>query len=174
MDMILESVEIYDRLMQNKYRIDIENGDSLFLVFRSSNYHHLAGFQHLTDQPYISKLEPGRFYRALKSKQIPEHDLVKSTYFETVRSRLQEFSRLEKILTPGDKKLIIDFDATKTGTKIRADYSLFERTPAPSSAYHHLFIGYNGKLAYPVTYVVEHGKTYISEQNILDCSISLV
>ena len=46
---LTKTIQVYETLSKNKYQIIIEDGTVINLRFKKENYHHLAGFQHLTD-----------------------------------------------------------------------------------------------------------------------------
>ena len=54
MDILQETVAVYERLRKKRYRIIVDTGEDFTFTFQPANYHHLAGFQHLTDFRNIS------------------------------------------------------------------------------------------------------------------------
>ena len=55
MEEIQKTLGVFESLRKWQYNIKIENGMEIVLRFGREHYHHLAGFQHLTDLPDISK-----------------------------------------------------------------------------------------------------------------------
>ncbi|MBQ8880742.1 MAG: hypothetical protein IJ030_01015 [Oscillospiraceae bacterium] len=49
MEEIQKSIRVFENLRKYLYRITIENGMEIVLRFEPERYHHLAGFQHITD-----------------------------------------------------------------------------------------------------------------------------
>lgn len=177
------SISVYERLRAKQYRITIsELGKSFLLCFKPKHYHHLIGFQHLTDLPDIASCPKGtsHFYRLLKNKTYREDAIRESTHFSDIHERITSFSRVERLLTASKAKIIIDFDPTKADSQINARFLLFEREgksfAGEAITYYNLFIGYNDRqdYYYPATYIVEHSRKYQSEQNYLECAIEEV
>ena len=55
MEEIRSTIDTFDRLRKYQYKITIENGMEIILRLERERYHHLAGFQHLTDLPDIAR-----------------------------------------------------------------------------------------------------------------------
>ena len=51
MEEIKNTIDVFERLRKYQYKITVENGMVIQLRFERERYHHLAGFQHLTDLP---------------------------------------------------------------------------------------------------------------------------
>ncbi|MBQ8880743.1 MAG: hypothetical protein IJ030_01020 [Oscillospiraceae bacterium] len=89
--------------------------------------------------------------------------------------RIAFFDKLEEIMTPGEGRIIVEFDKSKTDTVIKAKFHLFRREGNPfagEAVYFTLFIDTEyGDTYYPVTYVVEHSNIYVREQTFYDCTI---
>ena len=65
---------VFERLRKPACCINVENGVEILLRFSREHYHHLAGFQHLTDLPDIASPANGRqkFYNDIRKGNIPE------------------------------------------------------------------------------------------------------
>ena len=72
MDQLTKTIQTYEALSKNKYQILIEDGTVINLRFKKENYHHLAGFQHLTDFRDISNPRQGKkqFYQDIREQRI--------------------------------------------------------------------------------------------------------
>ena len=71
MQEIQNSIEVFDRLRKYSYKITIENGMEILLRFSREHYHHLAGFQHLTDMETISNpASKQKFFGDMKKERI--------------------------------------------------------------------------------------------------------
>lgn len=176
MGILDQTVEIYERLRRKRFRISIENGTVFLLRFLPEQYHHLAGFQHLRDLTNISHpaTGAGRFYRDVKKGRISEDEILRSAQFGEIAERLQSFSYIEQILCAGQTKIIVSFDPQKAHSQIKADYMLYHRDGGFDAAvYCGLFLRTMGEKMLPVTYVVEHGRRYVANQIMLDCSIEI-
>ena len=54
MEEIKNTIDVFERLRKYQYKITVENGMEILLRFERERYHHLAGFQHLTDLPDVA------------------------------------------------------------------------------------------------------------------------
>ena len=176
MNEIEKSIEIFERLRKFTYQITIENGMEIVLRFSREHYHHLAGFQHLTDLKTICKpISKQKFYGDIKKGKITLEWIEKSCQYHFIQQRIASFDVLEQILSSGSGKIIVEFDKNKTGSVIDAKFHLFHRSGNPfigEAVYYTLFINCerNG-VYYPVTYLVEHSNLYVREQTMYDCTI---
>lgn len=181
MGQIEKTIEVYERLRKNIYRISIEDGTVIDLKFFRENYHHLAGYQHLGDFPDISAPLQGtdQFYREIKNKTIKESQLRQSTKFESIAKRIEFFGKLEEILMAGESKIIVEFDDTKVDSIIKAIYFLYKREGTPYSDDYIIFIlfigyDYDKHKYFPTTYIVEDSPKYLSGQDTYYCTIEVI
>ncbi len=182
MGRIDDTIAVYERLCKKKFKISVENGIVFYLVFERSRYHHLVGYQHLTDIVDISApiYSKARFYRRLKNRKITEEDITKSAHFDYIAERIQFFAYIEEIVGASDCKIIVEFDSAKAQSDIEAKFFLYKRCGNPLNkepvTYYALFIGYDdsNNTYYPATYIVEHSKKYVDNQIMLNCTIEVV
>lgn len=172
-----QSVEIYERLRRKTFRITIENEMVFLLRFLPEYYHHLAGFQHLSD--FSDLFRPGNgasgFYQNVKKGRIPEEKLYRSVHFHEMEARLQYFAKIEEILCSGQTKIIVSYDPNKAFSKIQADFLLYRREGYFATAtYYGLFLRSVGEKLLPITYVVEPSRRYVANQLMLDCEIEIL
>lgn len=179
MGKILESVEIFDQLRKQEYQITIENGIVFSLRFRREQYHHLAGFQHLTDLPDIANPKNGshKFYRDIMTGKIKEQKIESSVNYDQIAERIAAFRKLGEILESGEGKIIVAFDPTIPGSLIEAKFLLFQREGNPfqgDATYYSLFLdsAEQGMPFFPVTFLVEHSGMYVREQKTYFCNIT--
>ena len=182
MESIEETIQIYELLRKNVYRITIEDGTVFEFKFLPENYHHLAGYQHLTDQdirisdPISARL----FYSQIKNKVIKEDTIKQSPLYCEIAERIDFFGYIPEILAVEDGQVIVEFDESLLGTKIKAVYYLYKREGSMlgggAVTYYSLFLGYDEvkKRFFPTTYIVEHSTAYIDKQNILNCKIEIL
>lgn len=177
MSILKDVVDVYERLRKYQFTIKIENGTILSLNFLPEHFHHLCGFQHLTDLSNIYM--PGNkrlFYSKVKNGTIDDRHIIKSTKYHSIKDRLQFFQNIEYILCSGETKIIVEFDRSKSGSIINARYYLYKREGSAlqgNVTYYALFLGYDNhshKL-YPATYIVEHSPLYMRNQQTLNCEI---
>jgi len=180
MGQIETSLQVYDRLKRNRYRINIENLGVYTLDFANMYYHHLVGFHYLTDALKFSRPIGGtaRFYSDLKRGKLRSDVAEKSSFYPIIQERVETFTTLEEILQPGDAKVIVDFDPSLCQSKIKAEFYLYKREGScltgGNITFYNLFLGIDkpGKL-YPCTYLVEHSNRYMLQQTILNCRIEI-
>ena len=176
MDEIQKSIGVFEELRKYRYKISIENGMEIELRFGREHYHHLVGFQHLTDMPDIADpVSRHKFYNDLRYGRLSTARIKKSIRYGDIQERIIFFDKIEDILSPGAGKIIVEFDKNKTGSVIEAKFHLFRREGNPfegDAIFFTLFIDADTKVTYhPVTYVVEHSNLYVRGQNMYDCSI---
>ena len=180
MGYIEKSLEVFEQLRSQQYRISIETGETFTLNFKKAHYHHLIGFQHLTDKPYLSyELKNKRsFYNALQQGNVKISDITSSKKYQHISERVEFFSKILEILSEGDCQIIIQYDPSKADSDIVARFLLYQRDGIPYKEdfkCYSLFIGYDSKIKsyYPATFLVEHSNKYTSGQKMYNCSISV-
>lgn len=178
MGKILDSVLLFEKLRKFEYHISIENGVSFSFRFKREHYHHLAGFQYLTDLPDIARPRNGshKFYSDLVRGKIKESRIVASVKYEHIAERVAAFSMLEKILETGEGRIIVEFDPDLSNSVIEAKFLLFKRKGNPfqgNATYYSLFLdNTKGKPFFPVSFLVEHSGLYVRNQKTLFCTIT--
>ena len=175
MDILQETVAVYERLRKKRYRIIVDTGEDFTFTFQPANYHHLAGFQHLTDfQNISSPKSKDRFYGSVKRQQLQTEYIQRSSSYHEIEERLHTFGCLEDILAEGEEKIIVEYDRSKLSSEIEAKYYLYKRVGSVFEGnvkYHILFIGSMNERFFPATYIVEHSNIYMRDQNLHDCRI---
>jgi hypothetical protein len=128
MGQIKKTIEVFERLRKPACRINVENGVEILLRFSREHYHHLAGFQHLTDLPDIASPANGRqkFYNDIRKGNIPEERICSSVKYPQIADRINYFETLEEILCPGEGRIIVEFDKSSPGSLINAKFYLFK------------------------------------------------
>ena len=179
MGKILQSVELFDQLRKYEYRIEIENGVEVSLRFKREHYHHLAGFQHLTDLSDVANPRTGthKFYRDLKSGKIKEQKIEASVKYPQITERIEAFAKLNDILEAGEGKIIVEFDPTIPDSLIEAKFLLFRREGNPfkgDATYFSLFLDNvePSQSYFPVSFLVEHSGMYVRDQKTYYCKIT--
>lgn len=180
MDYIQHTISAFERLRKGKYRITIEDGTVIELRFKSENYHHLAGFQHLTDFPDLSDPRQGkkRFYLDVRDGKIAWERIRKSEKYPVIAQRISNFPEIEQIMSTGVQKIIVRFDNAILKTKIEAIYFLYRKKGTPYASDYMvcmLFLGQDRRTGeyFPTTFVAEPSNRYLSGQELLNCTIEL-
>ena len=182
MGQIERTIEVYERLRKNRYKITIENGMEIIMSFSPEHYHHLVGYHYLTDvksvsDPYLSK---HRFYRSMKNGAVSVEQILNSVHYMQISERIDYFHYLEEIVNEGEGRIIVDFDKQKADSTIDAKFFLFKRDgevlTGESVTYYSLFIGYDKKkeVYFPATYIIEHSIKYVSNQRMWNCKIEWI
>lgn len=178
MDQLERTIAAYERLRRGKYRITIENGVVVELRFKQENYHHLAGFQHLTDFPDLACPKQGkkRFYLDARDGKIRWERVCRSAKYPVVAQRIEHFPVIEQIMSEGSQKIIVCFDNSILRTKIEAIYFLYNRSGTPYTSDYMvcmLFLGQDPRTGeyFPTTFVAEPSNRYLTGQDLLDCTI---
>ena len=183
MDQIQKAIETYEKLRKCKYHMTIEDGTEFDLMFGKQNFHHLIGLQHLTDKPRIADpMEPQKkFYNILAGDASLRDEVTSSHKYYQIEERIEKFNKLVDILQSGEAKIIVAFDPDKTPTQtIEAEFMLFDREHNLTDknaevVYYHLFMDYDTPNKYcPITYIVEHSKMYMNDQDLLNCTITQI
>ncbi len=184
---VQNAVQEYKELIKNEYEIKIcdkdypEKNSVFVLAPKPEHFHHLAGFQHLTDLQGIwnPRESKSRFYRRLERGDVDEAYIMSSVFYYKIAERIRNFSYLKEILAPGKGKIIVDFNRSLADSDIEARYFLFKREGNPMYGdviYYNLFIGYDEEKTgyYSATYIVEKSTLYIRNQMPLNCEIKVV
>lgn len=178
MGKILDSISLFEELRKFEYNIAIENGVTFSFRFKREHYHHLAGFQYLTDLPDIAKPRLAhKFYSDLMHGKIKESRIESSTKYPHIAERVEAFAMLEEILETGEGRIIVEFNPDIAGSVIEAKFLLFKRKGTPfqgNATYYSLFLDNNGKdeIFFPVSFLVEHSGLYVREQETFFCTIT--
>lgn len=180
MDQLAKTIQTYEALSKNKYQILIEDGTVINLRFKKENYHHLAGFQHLTDFRDISNPRQGKkqFYQDIREQRIKWDKIRRSAKFDLIEKRLVHFDRIAEIMVPGQQKIIVCFNDSLLKTKIEAVYFLYKKEGTPYTGDYQIFMLFLGfdetsGVYFPTTYVVEDSNRYLSGQDFLLCDIRI-
>lgn len=178
MDQLQQTIAVFERLRLGKYRITIENGSVVELRFKQENYHHLAGFQHLTDFPDLANPRQGkkRFYLDVRSGRLRWDRVKRSAKYPLIAQRIDQFSVMEQIMKESRQKIIVLFDNSILQTKIEAIYFLYQKKGTPYTDDYMvcmLFLGQDPRTGeyFPTTFVAEPSNRYLSGQTLLECTI---
>jgi len=123
-DILFQAFKAYEQLNRRAFVVTLSTGYEFILSFKSENFKHLVGIQHLKDiEP--SRFSAGQIYRLVRSRVITEATLRKSSFFEDSSMRILDFQRLPEIFR--ENALVIPaFDRAKAGTKLRGDILIYE------------------------------------------------
>ena len=174
MDILKSAAIAYEKLTGKEFCITFSNGKMVRIVFKPSNFSHLAGLHKLTDLYQISS---GRFgavalFKLAKAGKLTVEDLNCSYYFDSsARERLESLCRISELLVMSGKA-ISGFDRNKCRVRVsfRADtlffkddgyefFITFGAAPDKDGIYH-----------YPETVFYRFDRAYIIGQNVVSIS----
>ena len=123
-DILFQAFKAYELLNRRAFVVTLSTGYAFILSFKSENFKHLVGIQHLKDiEP--SRFSAGQIYRLVRSHVLTEATLRKSSFFEDSSMRILDFQRLPEIFR--ENALVIPaFNSARTGAKIRGDILIYE------------------------------------------------
>lgn len=167
MDLLYECANKYDNYVGCDYTFFLDCGINFTVAFKKSHFYHLMGLHKLTDIAQLQKSQhnsANSVYRNIMNGYIKFDDIVKSSHYSEIASRLQFFTDVDSVI---NSKVIIDFDYTKVQrTSILANYILF-KDYGEMKAHYCFAYDRNGKdLYYPETFFVHNSDYYIKNQDV--------
>lgn len=170
---ILECLRIYDTLLNKIFILHIEDGLRIELTFTKNNFKHLLGLHKLSDVKLL-KRKGQVIYNLISDNTITNELISKSIYYDKIEERFLYFYLIPELL---QSKIIIEFNSSicpfrKYSTKLNTDYILYKNMLESNTVAHLTLSQYgsyeNTVKCYPETFFVDHSKTYISGQKLLD------
>ncbi len=171
MDLLYNAALEYKSLLNKEHIIMFSNGKSIRIIFKPSNFLHLAGLHKLTDMDYLTKFSAKRVYKMVLSKKVTMDNIKNSLFFDShARDRIESLSRIRELLVVGGK-VVYGFDRIRC--RIRASfksdiiffkddgYNFFITLCMAADKY--------GSYYYPETIFYHYDNAYLFQQNI--CSI---
>ena len=160
-----ECAEVYQTLLNKRYRLTLENDAVLEFQFQRENFFHLLGLHKLTDIRILRNQSASKTFKDVLSGKISENVLVNSTHFHLVQDRFRYFYLLPALLSG---KIVVDFDCRLIlgGTSLQhTRYILYSRV---GGGVLHLTIGEALIGFYPETFFFDTSNKYLSEQLLLE------
>ena len=162
---VQECAYIYEALLENIYRLTLENGTVLEIRFKKEYFKNLVGLHKLTDIRHLPGMDPKRAFKEILSGSPLVPTIQKSARYFLIENRVNYFYFLPSLL---HGKIVVDFDTRLVDGETllqNTDIILYRKI---GSGYVHLTIGENLECHYPETFFFEPTKKYISGQNLLD------
>lgn len=122
-DILVRAYEEYEKVNGRDYQITLSNGYSFILSFKSTNFKHLIGLQHLTDIEFLRD-SSGRVYRAIRSGLITEDTIRQSSMFWDIHERVHDLRHLAELLQVGSRT-IHPFDRSLAHSSIQSDVLIY-------------------------------------------------
>ena len=123
-DILVRAHEEYERVNGRDYQITFSNGYSFILSFKSTNFKHLIGLQHLTDIEFLRD-SPDRVYRAIRAGYITENTIRQSSMFGEIHERISDLCHLTELLQVG-ARAVHPFDRRLAHSSIQSDVLIYK------------------------------------------------
>ena len=170
MDRLMEVATEYSKLFGKDYIYTLETGMILHVYFIPGSFHHLIGLQKLIDIPLVTKSRrnnPVYIFKNILDGVITLNDIQKSSYFSDIKSRLNHFSQIKRMVE--FEKIIVNFNPSLINSKLtKADYILYKRSN--DNLYLNLFLkldSSNNKKHIPLTFLPHLTDYYTYGQEIV-------
>lgn len=159
-------------LSSKNFTVILEDGRTIQFFFKPNNFFHLLGLQHLEDMPSISNAKN----KASIAKQLGRDvnlfkQIKQSAHYYKIQERIETFEKIAEMLLSDKCEIVINFDKSRVPSSKIISTLLFFKTD-DHIVYYMLGLA-EGKQGnyYPETYIVEHSRYYISNQDLLYCDI---
>ena len=173
MNGLLEKFNEYKDISNYRIRYTLENGEKIDFKLKQTDFPHLIGLHKLIDIPIIGQFNDisnttvsAKFLisKIKKESQLTEQIIKNSVYFSNIEKRYENFSK-ENILTLTYTDAIVNFNASLIGSKLLADYILFENRQ--SQGYNYLSVAKDAKQKrYAESFFYNPTDIYIRNQTI--------
>lgn len=171
MDGLLEKFNEYKTIINYKFVYELEDGTHLDFKLRQKDFPHLVGLHKLVDIPIIrhfndknNKTVSAKYIISQIKKQsiLTENIVRNSAYFQKIQQRYERFTK-DNLLSISYTDVIIDFDKTIFGSRMNANYILYENQNI--QGYNHLCIAENEKKEqYAESFFYEPSDLYLKNQ----------
>lgn len=146
MNQLLEKFNEYRSIVNYRMEYTFDNGDMIEFKFKQTDFPHLIGLHKLIDIPVIRQFNDfnnvtvsAKFIISkIKREELLTENIIRSSvYFSGIQQRFERFSK-ENILSLTYTDAIIDFDATRIRSNLKAKYILYEQRN--QQGYNHLCV----------------------------------
>jgi len=150
MNDLLNKYNDYLKLAGCTIEYELEDKTVIIVPYREDGFLHLLGIHKLTDiqliQFWLDKnnrsVKREDVIRKIKAEELTDSDIRNSVKFCKIKDRYEHFS-YDNLTTVNYTDAIINFDAKKKGSYLKADYILFEERP--KNEYNHMAIAMDKK-----------------------------
>ena len=173
MNKLLQKYNEYKDITNYRIKYSLANGDVIDFKLKQTDFPHLIGLHKLIDIPIIGQFNDisnttvsAKFLisKIKKESQLTEQIIKNSVYFSNIEKRYENFSK-ENILTLTYTDAIVNFNASLIGSKLLADYILFENRQ--SQGYNYLSVAKDAKQKrYAESFFYNPTDIYIRNQTI--------
>lgn len=163
---VQQCAQIYAAIMDNTYRLTLENNMIIDIRFKKEQFKHLIGIHKLTDIRGLPEKDAKLLFKEIYSG-VPSllRSIQKSVNYDKIVNRVNSFYFLPTLL---HGKIIIDFDPRLVDGETKLRNTEFILYNSLNDGYAHLTIGEGIDSYYPETFFFEPTKKYISRQKLVD------
>ncbi len=171
MNQLLEKFNDYKSIANYRIEYVFDNDEGLCFKFKQTDFPHLIGLHKLVDIPIIRQFNDknnttvsAKFINSrIKQEELLTDDIIRnSKYFSNIQQRYEEFGK-DNLLSLSYTDAIIDFDATKICSNLKANYILYEQRDG--KGYNHLCIAEDSKnIKYAESFFYNSTNLYIHNQ----------
>ncbi len=123
MDILLETAENFKKLFDIKYDILLGKKSkevNVVLIFRDSDFHHLAGLQYIEDMPELKKSRD-KVFADICNDSFLRKKIYRSDFYSKIEDRIKALNHLENLLD--NENLVFGYDCRiNKVSKIKADF----------------------------------------------------
>lgn len=171
MDVLKQAAQIYQGLIGKEYCITFSDGEAVRIIFKPSNFSHLAGLHKLRDLYQISSGQYGAvsLYKLVRTGRLSLDDLKCSCYFDSqALERLESLCRICELLIV-EGKAVHPFDKRKCRAQVsfKADTLFFKDDGWEFFITFGAAPDVKGEYHYPETVFYRFDRAYIAGQNIV-------
>lgn len=171
MDNLRKKYNDYMRLNGCKIIYELENGDSIEIVYKEENFAHLIGLHKLRDIQIIQfwqdrtnkTVKLADVMKQIKREKLTDSIVRASHFFPLIKERYENFS-YDMLTTLNYTDAIVNFNPMIIHSKMKSDYILFEERP--NHEFNHMGIAIDGNSGkrYIETFFHEKSDKYIVGQ----------
>ena len=173
MNGLLEKFNEYKDISNYKIKYILLNGDEITFKIKQTDFPHLIGLHKLIDIPIIGQFNDisnttisAKFLisKIKKEKLLTENIIKNSIHFPSIEQRYYNFSK-NNLLTLSYTDVIVDFNPSLIGSKLKGDYILFENQK--SRGYNYLSVAKDAKqIRYVESFFYNETDLYIRNQKV--------
>lgn len=173
MNQLLYKFNEYKSIANYQMEYELDNGDTIKVKLRQTDFPHLIGLHKLIDIPIIRQFNDksnvtvsAKFIISkIKREQLLTENVIKhSNYFNLISKRYEHFTK-DNILSLSYTDALIDFNADLICSSLKSKYILFEKK---EQGYNHLCIAQSIKaIKYAESFFYNSTDLYIRNQKLI-------
>ena len=170
MDALKKAADVYRQLAGHEYIITFSNNESVRIIFKTSNFKHLACLHKFIDLDFISTEQRASILlKKVLTGEITATDLSCSCFFnQEERDRIESLSRIHEVLVIGGLAVYgFRRDICKARVRFKSDILFFKDDGRSFFITFGIAKDKEGTYYYPETIFYRFDRTYIENQNIV-------